>query len=325
MPKHVFQTLYEQQLITSEELEAVEKPQPLSVHRELIAILYAGIIMLTTGAGILVYKNINTISHEVLIVLIALASIACFVWCIKKSKGFSVYKVETISIMFDYILLLGCLLLLICIAYAQYIYNIFGNSYGAGTFIPMVILFITAYYFDHLGILSLAITNLAAWAGLTVTPLQVFNNNNFDDKYIIITAIALGSLLMLLAYLSVNRNIKAHFAMVYKNFATHLLFIGLLAAIFHFNTYYLYLLWFIMLAVVCFAFYKQALKEHSFYYLVITFIYGYIGLSYVVLKALSGMSSDSFMLISIYFIASGIGLINRLIYYNKALKHDTDL
>ena len=324
MPKPLFQTLYEQQLITQQELVAVEKPQLLSVHKELITILYAGIIMLTTGAGILMYKNINTVSHEILLALIALGSVSCFVWCIKKSKGFSLYKVDTISVMFDYILLLGCLLLLLSIAYVQYIYNVFGNRYGAATFIPMIILFVTAYYFDHLGILTLAITNLAAWAGLTAAPLQVLKDNNFRDSYVIITALALGSLLMLLAYLSLNKNIKAHFAPVYKNFASHLLFIGLLAAIFHFDNYNLYLLWFIVLAIFCFVFYKQALKEHSFYYLVITFLYGYIGLSYIVIKALSG-AYDFSILISIYFIVSGIVLINLLIYYNKFLKNDTGL
>jgi hypothetical protein len=67
----------------------------------------------------------------------------------------------------DYILLLGCLLLLILIAYLQFQYNVFGNRYGLATFIPMVLLFISAYYFDHIGVLTMAITNLAAWAGIT--------------------------------------------------------------------------------------------------------------------------------------------------------------
>ncbi|MDQ6764326.1 MAG: hypothetical protein M3015_17115 [Bacteroidota bacterium] len=65
--------------------------------------------------------------------------------------------------MFDYILLFGCLSLLTFVGYLQFEYNVFGNKWGLATFIPMVVLFMAAYYFDHLGVLILAIVNLAAW------------------------------------------------------------------------------------------------------------------------------------------------------------------
>jgi len=47
------------------------------------------------------------------------------------------------------------------IGYLQYQYSAFGTHYGMATLIPMLALFLIAYYFDHLGILSLAIANLA--------------------------------------------------------------------------------------------------------------------------------------------------------------------
>ena len=119
---------------------------------------------------------------------------------------------------FDYILLLGCLTLLTFITYLQVQYTAFGESYGLATFIPMVILFVCSYYFDHLGVLSLAITNLAAWMGVAVTPLKIFKANNFEDAQIIFAGLLLGTVLVLLAHLSKTRKLKEHFSFTYLNF-----------------------------------------------------------------------------------------------------------
>ncbi len=81
--------------------------------------------------------------------------------------------------------LTGCLLLLTFVGYIQFQYNVFGNRWGLAAFIPMVILFITAYYFDHLGVLIIAIANLATWIGITVTPLKILKENDFNDPHII--------------------------------------------------------------------------------------------------------------------------------------------
>src|SRR5450432_3389713 len=79
-------------------------------------------------------------------------------------------------------------------------------------------------------------------------------------------------------------NIKAHFAFTYKNFGTHILFISLLALMFYFEN--IYLVWFIVLVAVSFFFFKNAVKGNSFYFLVITLLYAYIGVSYVVIELL---------------------------------------
>jgi hypothetical protein len=74
-------------------------------------------------------------------------------------------------------------------------------------------------------------------------------------------------------------------------------------------------------------FVKNSVKENSFYFLVITVLYAYIGLCYVVIKLLfiAGNGMAFIYLGAIYFIGSGIGLIRFLIQYNKKLKHDAGL
>ena len=96
----------------------------------------------------------------------------------------------------DYVLLVGCLLFTHALGYIQFEYNVFGNRWGLAVFIPMVILFITAYYFDHLGVLSLAITNLAAWAGISVTPMKILKENDFNNTHVMYAGLVVGGMLL---------------------------------------------------------------------------------------------------------------------------------
>ena len=51
-----------------------------SVHWELKIILYLGVMLLSTGVGILIYLNIDTIGHTAIVTIIGLASAACFIY-----------------------------------------------------------------------------------------------------------------------------------------------------------------------------------------------------------------------------------------------------
>jgi hypothetical protein len=319
----IFNKLFNSGHISAEELQHIQAPYPKSVHWELRTLLYLGILLTTTGAGILVYENIDTIGHTVIISAIALACAACFAYCFKTSSGFVRGKVTTTHILQDYILLLGCLLLLSFIGYIQYQYTVFGSRLGMASFIPMVLLFASAYYFDHLGVLSLAITNLAAWAGIVASPLNILSDNDFNNVYLIYTAILLGVILIAMAVLSTKKQLKAHFAFTYKNFGAHILFIALLAAIIQIEQ--IYLLWFLVLLGVVFYFFTTAVAEQSFYFFVITVLYAYFGISYVIMDFLIAVSGYAIAyFIMIYFIASGIALIRLFMYYNKKLKqHDS--
>lgn len=322
----IFEQLHQQNFITQQELDTIkqQQQQPVSVHWDLRTLLYLGIFLETTALGVLVYKNIDTIGHTVIIIAIGTACAACFIYCFKKANKYAPVKVESPNILFDYILLTACLLLLTFIGYLQYQYNVFGSRWGLAVFIPMIILFFCAYYFDHVGVLSIAITNLAAWLGLTVTPMQILNENDFSDDYLIYTGIILGAALTVFSVFTHQKNLKAHFAFTYKNFGTHILFIALLAGMF--NHHSLYLLWFVVILLAAYWFFNNALKENTFYFLVITMLYAYIAVCYVAIDILLIIPDmSSIYLGAIYFIGSGIALIRLLMHYNKKLKHETGL
>jgi hypothetical protein len=299
-----------------------QKENIISLHWDLKTMLYLGVTLLSAGLGILVYKNIDTIGHQAILAFIALVSGGCFYYCAKTANPFSWQKVASPNILFDYLLLLGCLLMITFIGYLQYQYNVFGNKYGIASFIPMVILFFCAYYFDHLGILSLAITNFAAWLGISITPLHVWQSNNFDNGRIIFTGIGIGVLLLLAAFITAKRSWKDHFEFTYNNFATHTLFVSLLAAMFHYES--TWLLWFIFFLIFAYIKYKAAINQRSFYFLVFTVLYSYVAVGYAVARILfsSFLNEAGAYLGILYFIGSAIGMIVFLINTNRKLKQD---
>jgi hypothetical protein len=293
-----------------------------SIHWEIKILLYLGVLLLSGGLGILVYKNIDTIGHQAILTFIALICATSFFYCIKRKLPFSTTKVESPTIYFDYVLLLGCITFISFIAYLQFQYNVFGTRYGLATFFPMLVLFFSAYFFDHLGVLSLAITNLAAWIGITVTPTQLLRANDFNSSTIIYSGLFLGVLLIVLAFVSKQKKWKHHFEFTYANFGTHVLFISCLSAMFHFER--MYLLWFLLLAILAAFFYIKSMQRNSFYFLVVTTLYSYIGISYVVIKLITLLpdrfNTEAVYLNLLYFISSAIGLVLFLINSNKKIK-----
>jgi hypothetical protein len=325
MELKLFEQLHKEGLISESSFEKIKEDsakQLFSIHWEIKTLLYLGVLLISGGLGILIYKNIDTIGHQAILSFIALLSATAFVYCIKTKPPFSTTKVESPTIYFDYVLLLGCITFISFIAYLQIQYNVFGTRYGLATFFPMLILFFSAYFFDHLGVLSLAITNLAAWIGITVTPTQLLRANDFNSSTILYSGLFLGALLLALAFVSKHKKWKQHFEFTYANFGTHVLFVSCLAAMFHFER--MYMLWFLLLAALATFFYIKSIQRSSFYFLVVTTLYAYVGISYVVIKLFAlipnRFSTEVVYLNLLYFISSGIGLVLFLINSNKKIK-----
>jgi hypothetical protein len=320
----LFERLNGEGLISDSSLERIKSrsgTKIISVYWDLKTILYLGVLLLTSGLGVLVYKNIDSIGHLAVISFIALISAAGYFYCFRNKPAFSTRKLESTGPFFDYTLLLAALCFIIFIGYWQFQYDIFGSRLGLASSIPMLVLFFTAYAFDHLGILCLAITNLAAWAGIEATPSKILRENDFNSGTLIITGLLLGIFLLLAAKASLYKNIKAHFAFTYMNFGMHILFISCLAGLFHFES--VYLLWLLLLMGLAFYFYRESVRDNSFYFLLVLSLYGYIGISYSFIHLPfwnSHFDLSELSLICLYFIGSGTGLILFLMRMNKKFK-----
>jgi hypothetical protein len=297
--------------------------QLFSVHWELKTLLYLGVMLLSGGLGVLIYKYIDTIGHQVVLAFIAAISIGCFVYCFKHKLPFSWGKVKAPNTGFDYILLLGSISMITFVGYLQYKYQVFGLNYGMATFIPMLALFFIAYYFDHLGILSMAIASLALWLGISVTPKALLAYGTFNSIHIIFTYVAFGLILLAFNYLSQRFDIKKHFKFTYHHYGVHVTFIALLAGYFDGYDDITNSIWLIPFFALAAFVYFDARRERMFYFILLAILYSYFALACLITRTLYGiMKYDAIYLLLMCFIASAIGLIFLLINVNKSLKQD---
>ncbi|HWZ22688.1 MAG TPA: DUF2157 domain-containing protein [Cytophagaceae bacterium] len=310
------------ELLTPEEHQRLKQhfdTKLFSVHWELKTILYLGVMLLSTGLGIFIYLNIDTIGHTAIVSIIGFACAACFGYCYKNRKPFTWEEVTNDHPFADYILLLGCLLFLSFEGYLQFQYTIFGTRYGMAALIPTILFFFIAYRFDHKGILSMAITGLGGWLGLTITPLTIFEQD-FGTASLIYTGVGLGAFLTLVSYYIRAKDLKKHFSFSYFNFGMQLLFVCTLSGIFSIRG--LELVFYILLAGLCYLSFVYARKEQSFYFLLMSALYGYVGVTNLFIRwIMSSSDSDAaFSLALLYFILSCIGIIYFFFNYKKFLK-----
>ncbi len=320
MYRQIIRNLLQQALITPADAGKItqfETRKPFSLHWELKTMLYLGVLLLNVGLGVLVYENIDSIGHVVIITAIGLVSVGCFWYAIRHRYPFSLGEVKSPTPYYDYILLLGCLTLLLMEGYWQYQYQIFGTRYGLATFIPMVLFFAIAYWLDNRGVLSLAITALASWMGITVSLQEILTKNDFSSQAIAHTGIFLGALLTVIPFALERINIKKHFSLTYLNFGVHIGMISCLAGLFLLDIKIVY---FALLCLFTGFFMWYARTRHSVYFLTVVIVYSYIGITYAIFTALPDFNPWFYLF---YFLISCIGIIVFLTNYKKFFKNYT--
>ncbi len=307
--------LSEKGILSSEQSETLKKDEqirPISVHWEINTLLLAGIACLTTGLGVLIYQNIDTIGHQAIIGLIALATMVCGWYVYRRKQPFLLDKMQETRPLVDNVLLLGCSLFLILEGYLQFQYQIFGTRYGIATLIPAIFFFFCAYRFDHIGVLTMAMTAFVSWMGLTVTPLSIFQENVFKHQIELLqTGIVVGIFLIAIGLLLNYKNIKPHFTFSYLNFGFNLACIATLSGAFvvEKSLYSLLCLLFSGLGI------WYARREQSYFFLLAGTIYGYIAFTKLISKANLGFEGWLF-----YGVVSCFAIVLFFLNFKKLLK-----
>ena len=315
-PERVLRELTETPLINDQQATAIgamETQKPFSVHWELRTLLYAGILLFTTGAGLLIYRYLDRIGHDLLILALAVVCAGCFAFVTYHKGPIRAARSGSRSPFGDYALLLGCLLFLTLEGYVQYQYNFFGTRYGLVTFLPAILFLALAYTFDHRGVLAMGLTALISWIGVTVRPLQFYFKGNFKDITVLLSAIGLSLLLMGIAYTLDRQRIKRHFTITTLSIAGNLLLVALVAALFNFEN--LNLLFATALGIACFSFDRYARLEHSFLFLLMSTVYAYIGVTYLVFHYFHLRAEAAYL----YWIITGIGVTVYLSTHRRTI------
>ena len=304
-----------------------ESTRPFSLHYELRALLYLGTTLLAGGLGVLVYQHINTIGHGVIIAVITALMAACFTYAARNRAPFTWGVAPKTSVGADYLLLLGCLLLVVLEGYVQYQYQFFGNRYGLATALPALVFVPLAYWFDHRGVLAMGLTALASWVGLTVAPLAVLTENEFWSDHIRGAAIGLGVLLMLTGFYSEYRGRKAHFAFTYlllgSNLALAALATSLVRAAFH-EQPLAGLGTVVLMLGLCAGLYWYARRTQSYWFLVLAAGYAYFAACYLLVQLVLLFPDDTIVLMAFLLFPLSALLVVLFFLNVKKILHGPD-
>ena len=318
MTRNTPHELLEKKLITEDQFKKIElitSGKILSVFYELRILLYLGVMMFASGAGILIYQNIGELGHLISILVLAVIMIICFWYVIKRGYGYTNVQVESPNAYFDYVLLLGCLLFVSIQGYIQFQYDAFTESMPWNTLITAIFYFYIAYRYDHIGVLSLAITAFASFWGLKVSSQKWYSGDFFDQADLHITALVFATALAGIVFYLDKKSIKKHFTFTYLNFCFLIFFVGGLAGIFIDSAYDLVFVSLIYMACV-FARYRAQQKK-SFLFLLYAFIAGYIATTYLFGKYIF---KNQPVLWYYYFLISCGGIIYWVIRYKRIFK-----
>ncbi|MEW5676468.1 DUF2157 domain-containing protein [Flavobacterium enshiense] len=304
-----------------QEIKAYKSLNIFSLNTELLSLLYLSVLLFTTGVGTLVYKNIDSIGHLAILAVNFVLMAVCFYFSFKKAKGFSKTEVVFEQPMYDYLVLTGSLLATIFIGYLQFQYSILGKDFSLVSLFSAILCFVVSYYFDNRTVLSMAVTSLIAFAGITLTPQTVFENDIYSNPNLVYFGIMIGVLLIVWTLYSLKENLKAHFYFVYYTFAQHLLGICTIAGLI--EDY-----WYGFLPVLVgstWFFYNRGHKHNATSLFVFSLLYGYIGFNIFVIRVLDSLQIFDFIepliyLSPIYVVFSIVLFIRAVRNFNKA-KH----
>jgi len=210
--------------------ERVARRRLVSVRFEIRTLLYVGILLVTSGVGIVVAEHHRDIGALATAAAIAVATVACLSWVARHDAPFSWGEVESPHAAFDYVLLLGLMLFATELAYVETQFTVLGPRWPHHLLIVAVVYLLAAYRWDSRTVLGLGLSTLAAWRGLSIglargaLAPRVAGDLRAD-------AIALGALYVIAAALSVGLARKARFEEVFATAGLLLLLGGLVSGV----------------------------------------------------------------------------------------------
>lgn len=202
----------------------------VSVRFEIRTLLYVGVLLLTSGVGVLIALHQEEIGPPAIAAGIALAAAGSLIWVARRAAPFSWGEVPSPSVAVDYVLLLGLLLVAADLAYVEVQFTMLGPRWAYHLLIVGVLYLLAAYRWDSRTALGLALASLAAWRGLSVSlvPAMIGPGVAADLRA---SAIVLGALYVGAAVLSVRLARKPHFEEVFASTGLLLLLGGLLSGV----------------------------------------------------------------------------------------------
>jgi hypothetical protein len=281
--------------------ERVARRQLVSVRLEVRVLLYLGVLLLASGVGLLVAEHHREIGPLAIAAAIGLAVAASFLWVMRKAPAFAWGEVEPPNVAFDYVLLLGLLLVASELAYVEVQFTVLGPKWPYHLLLVGVVYLLAAYRWDSRTALGLALTTLAAWRGISIS-LIAGSLGPGDESALRGNAILLGGSYVAAAALSVRWTRKPHFEEVFANTGLVLLLGGLVSGALEDESRWV--AWLVALLVVAGAVMWLSFRLGRALYFVQGIVAAYVGLLRLLFEPFRHtLSSIPFLLASLLGIA----------------------
>jgi hypothetical protein len=202
---------------------ALDRREVFSLHHELRATLYVGVLLIMAGVGIILARNLERIGPLTVVLAIALAAAACAVPAMRaKAAG------RPLTVAGDYLLLLAALLVSADLAYAERQFTLLGPLWSWHLLLLAVVHAAIAYAFASPLVLAASLTALVGWFGVGGTLGDVLF---FSASTPALGARALLCAAVIAAWRHADRRARpgTSFSGVFDHFAANLAFWGAIA------------------------------------------------------------------------------------------------
>ena len=218
-----FRALHAEGLIddaTAARALARDRGRLFSLYAELRATLYAGVLLVMAGVGIVLARNLERIGPLVIALVIALVAAACTVPAVRGRRAG-----RTLTVAAEYLLLLAALLLSADLAYAERQFTLLGPLWSWHLLLLAVVHASIAYAFASPLVLAASLAALAGWFGVRGAPGDALL---FSHSTPSLGARALACALVIAAwrYADVRARPESRFSDVFDHFAANLAFWG---------------------------------------------------------------------------------------------------
>ncbi len=281
-------------------LTGLSRGEPFSIFLELNVLLYAGVLAFVAGLG----WTVSTWSKQLgdIVVLTVLSGIlaVCSWYCFSRTPAWSREETPAPSPILDYVLYLGSLVWCVELAYLENRFHVLSGQWDFYLLASAGLFFFLAYRFDNRFVLSLALTSLAGWFGLTISRWPSHQDAEYR-QYALLYCLLVGVGGAILQ----RRGMKPHFFGTYLNIVANVLFWAVLSGVFERQGYGL---WFLALLIACGASLAWGLARRQFAFVAYAAVYGYVGASWMLIR---GVTDATFILT--YFVITAITMLVALV------------
>ena len=277
--------------------------QLFSVHAELRATLYAGVLLVTSGVGIVLARNLERIGPLGIVAAIALAAAAFAVPAVRARRTGRVPGTAA-----EYLLLLAALLVSADLAYAERQFTLLGPLWSWHLLILAGAHAAIAYAFASPLVLAASLTALAGWFGVGGTVGDVLHFGHSTPE---LGGRALACAALIFAWRFADRRARpgSRFTDVFDHFAANLAFWGAIAWCLESPWLFAGLP---LLAALAFVSVRRGLDTGREAFLVYGVVYASIGIAAAIAPRVDGLTAKlGFVLIVVCVAAATLWQLRR--------------